>query len=94
MVETVIYNPVIVLVKVSILLQYITVFVAHRGNLLHYGCHILIWINVLFYTALTLVYIFQVSIFNDHSAAVRETNMSSVYASSEVVEPQNSGPLP
>lgn len=72
MVETVIYNPVIVLVKVSILLQYITVFVAHRGNLLHYGCHILIWLNVIFYTVLTLVYIFQVSTISDHSAAIGE----------------------
>ncbi|KAL8777851.1 MAG: hypothetical protein Q9194_002327 [Teloschistes cf. exilis] len=59
MVETVIYNPVIVLVKISILLQYITVFVAHRGNLFHYGCHILIWVNVVFYSVMTLVYIFQ-----------------------------------
>lgn len=72
MVETVIYNPVIVLVKISILLQYITVFVAHRGNLFHYGCHILIWVNVVFYSVMTLVYIFQVSIFTNHPAAMGE----------------------
>ncbi|KAI4202643.1 MAG: hypothetical protein LQ350_002436 [Teloschistes chrysophthalmus] len=70
MVETVIYNPVIVLVKVSILLQYITVFVAHRGNLLHYGCHILIWLNVIFYTVLTLVYIFQGHCHSEHTRGV------------------------
>ncbi|KAL8734451.1 MAG: hypothetical protein Q9181_003189 [Wetmoreana brouardii] len=59
MVETVIYNPTIIFVKTSILLQYITVFVAHRRNFFHYACHILIWVNVLFYTIMTFSYMFE-----------------------------------
>ncbi|KAL8706502.1 MAG: hypothetical protein Q9201_000434 [Fulgogasparrea decipioides] len=59
MVETVIYNPTIIFVKISILLQYITLFVAHRRNLFHYACHVLIWVNVLFYTIMTFSYVFE-----------------------------------
>ncbi|KAL8669878.1 MAG: hypothetical protein Q9168_005551 [Polycauliona sp. 1 TL-2023] len=59
-VETIIYDPIIVLVKISILLQYVTLFVAHRRNLFHYAIHITIWIIVLFYTAVTFVYTFSV----------------------------------
>lgn len=61
MVEIIIYDPTIVLVKISILLQYVTVFVAHRRNLLHYLIHVLIWANVAFYIAITFSYIFSVS---------------------------------
>ena len=61
MIETIVYDPTIVLVKTSILLQYVTVFVAHRRNLFHYLIHVLIWTNVVFYIAITFSYIFQVS---------------------------------
>lgn len=56
-----IYNPIIVMVKVSILLQYITIFVVHRGTFFHYIVQILIWTNVLYYTLTTLMFIFEVS---------------------------------
>ena len=59
MVVTVIYNPTIVLVKVSILLQYVTLFVVHRRNFFHYAVHF----NVIFYIAVTFQLIFQVSFF-------------------------------
>lgn len=48
-------------VKVSILLQYVTVFVAHRGTAFHYTVYVLIWTNVLYYTITTLLFIFEVS---------------------------------
>ncbi|CAL8582622.1 hypothetical protein XPA_008276 [Xanthoria parietina] len=57
-VETIIYDPIIVLVKISILLQYVTLFVVHRRNLFHYAIHLTIWIIVLFYIAVTFMYIF------------------------------------
>ncbi|KAL8648073.1 MAG: hypothetical protein Q9226_006152 [Calogaya cf. arnoldii] len=58
-VETIIYDPIIVLVKISILLQYVTLFVAHRRSVFHYTIHATIWIIVLFYIAVTFVYIFS-----------------------------------
>ena len=59
-VETILYDPTIVLVKASILLQYVTVFVAHRRNFFHYAIHFLIWANIIFYIIITFWYIFQV----------------------------------
>ena len=61
MVETVVYDPTIVFIKISILLQYVSIFVAHRRNRFHYGCHVLIWVIVIFYVIITFRYIFQVS---------------------------------
>ena len=61
MVETILYEPVIVLVKTSILLQYVTVFVVHRKNLFHYLVHVVIWGNAIFYVIITFLYIFRVS---------------------------------
>ena len=58
-VESTIYCPIITLVKVSILLQYITIFVVHRGGLFHMMVHILLWTNVVFYLVLTLLVIFE-----------------------------------
>ncbi|KAM0802187.1 hypothetical protein BDR22DRAFT_971639 [Usnea florida] len=58
-VELTIYNPIIVLVKVSILLQYITLFVVHRGTFFHYFVHVLIWTNIFYYTLTTLLFIFE-----------------------------------
>ena len=60
-IELTIYNPIIVLVKVSILLQYITLFVVHRGTFFHYFVHVLIWTNIFYYTLTTLLFIFEVS---------------------------------
>ena len=62
MITRLVYLPIIVFVKTSILLQYVTIFVVHRRNLFHYGIHILIWVNALFYIAVALQYIFAVSI--------------------------------
>ena len=58
-VESTIYCPIIVLVKVSILLQYISIFVVHRGNIFHIIVHVLLWINVVFYTIDTFLVIFE-----------------------------------
>lgn len=55
------YDPTIVFIKTSILLQYVSIFVAHRRNLFHYGCHVLIWVIVMFYVIITFLYIFQVN---------------------------------
>lgn len=54
-----IYGPIIVFVKISILLQYVTLFVARRRNAFHYTVHILVWIFVIFYTVITFTFIFQ-----------------------------------
>ena len=61
MIESAIYGPIIVTVKISILLQYITIFVTHRGTIFHYSVHGLIWTNVLYYTINTLSFVFEVS---------------------------------
>ena len=60
-IEFIIYGPIIVIVKTSILLQYITLFVTHRGSAFHYTVHCVIWINVVFYTIISLLDIFGVS---------------------------------
>ena len=54
------YCPVAILVKVSILLQYITLFVVNRGSAFHYVIHMVIWTNVVFYTIVFFLVIFQV----------------------------------
>ena len=61
-IESTIYCPIIVMVKISILLQYITLFVTHLRNFFHYSVHVLIWANILYYTIATLLYVFEVSI--------------------------------
>ena len=61
-IESTIYCPIIVIVKISILLQYVTVFVVHRGSTFHYTVHGLIWANVTYYTIATFLHIFHVSI--------------------------------
>lgn len=60
-IRSTIYCPIMVTVKLSILFQYITVFVAHRGTLFHYIVHGLIWTNVLYYTIIVLLFVFEVS---------------------------------
>ena len=48
-----------VLVKASILLQYITVFVVHRGSPFHILVHVVLWANVVFYLIDTFLVIFE-----------------------------------
>ena len=60
-VEKLVYMPIIVFVKTSILLQYVTIFVVHRRNLFHFGLHVLIWTNSIFYVVMAFVYLFEVS---------------------------------
>ena len=62
MVETILYEPAIVLVKVSILLQYVTLFVVHRKNFFHFLVHAIIWGNVIFYVVVTFLFIYRVSL--------------------------------
>ena len=54
--------PIIIFVKTSILLQYVTIFVVHRRSLFHFNIHLLIWVNTIFYIAVTFLYLFEVSI--------------------------------
>lgn len=60
-IESAIYCPIMMTVKVSILLQYISLFVAHRGTAFHYTVQCLIWINILYYTIATVVFVTEVS---------------------------------
>lgn len=62
MVESAFYDPAIVLVKISILLQYVTVFVVHRKSFFHYLIHVIIWGNVIFYVVVTFYFLFRVSL--------------------------------
>lgn len=49
------------IVKVSILLQYITLFVIHRRTAFHYAVLGLIWANILYYMIAIVVFLTQVS---------------------------------
>ena len=60
-IEEAIYLPIMMIVKVSILLQYITLFVIHRGTAFHYTVHGLIWTNILYYTIATVIFVTEVS---------------------------------
>ena len=60
-IESAIYLPIMMTVKVSILLQYITLFVIHRRTAFHYTVHGLIWTNVLYYTIATVIFVTEVS---------------------------------
>lgn len=60
-IESAIYCPIMMIVKVSILLQYISLFVAHRGTAFHYTVQGLIWVNILYYTIATVVFVTEVS---------------------------------
>lgn len=59
-VESVMYCPIVILVKVSILLQYVSIFVVNRGNTFHYIVHLILWLNVIFYTIVFFLVTFQV----------------------------------
>ena len=60
-IESAIYCPIIMIVKVSILLQYITLFVIHRRTAFHYAVLGLIWANILYYIIATVVFLTEVS---------------------------------
>jgi hypothetical protein len=51
------YSPLIFVTKLSILLQYYTIFVASKTSLNHKIIHALIWVNLLLYIAIMLVQI-------------------------------------
>lgn len=65
-----------VTVKVSILLQYIALFVTNGGTPFHYSVQGLIWINVLYYTITTILFVTEVSdgiiILADHKSYEHE----------------------
>lgn len=69
-IESTIYCPIIVLVKISILLQYNTVFVTHQKTAFHHSVHVLIWTNIAYYTISTLLCIFEVSYYTSRSLDV------------------------
>ncbi|MCJ1403525.1 hypothetical protein MMC11_006748 [Xylographa trunciseda] len=58
-VQVILYGPVIVFVKVSILLQYINVFSPLWRGVLFYCAHGLLWLNVLYYLMSTFIDIFR-----------------------------------
>jgi hypothetical protein len=58
-IESIIYGPLIFFTKLSILLLYLRLLVPTRWSLLWTKIHIFISISAAFYTALTLVKIFQ-----------------------------------
>lgn len=57
--EEICYGPLIFIAKLSILLQYIRIFVPTHRSAIYYWIVVLIWSNALFYVADTLVEIFQ-----------------------------------
>ncbi len=57
-VEQILYGPLIFLTKLSILLQYLRIFVPNHAGKLYYTVQFMIWLNLLFYIAATLVEIF------------------------------------
>ena len=57
-VEQILYCPLIFLTKLSILLQYLRIFVPNHAGKLYYTVQLIIWLNLLFYTATALVEIF------------------------------------
>ena len=57
-VEGILYGPVIFLTKLSILLQYLRIFVPNHAGKLYYTVQFIIWLNLLLYIADTLASIF------------------------------------
>ena len=57
-VEQIGYGLVIFLAKLSILLQYLRIFVPNHAGKIYYIVQFIIWLNLLFYIAATLVLIF------------------------------------
>lgn len=60
-VNEIIYGPIIFAAKVSILLQFLRIFVPTRKDATYWAIHFLIWTNLFFYTIVTFVFIFQCS---------------------------------
>ena len=57
-VQAILYCPLIFVTKLSILLQYLRIFVPNHAGKLYYAVQFMIWLNLLFYIAVTLVGIF------------------------------------
>lgn len=57
-VEQILYGPIVLLAKLSILLQYQRIFVPNHAGKLYYTVQFIIWLNLLFYIAATLASIF------------------------------------
>lgn len=95
MVETILYDIPIVLVKVSILLQYVTVFVVHRKRFFHLLIHVIIWGNVILYAAITLAFVFRVSlaISTKQHQIFKSIDIRTVRTSTKVVASQDSRSL-
>ncbi|KAL4890898.1 hypothetical protein BDV59DRAFT_209293 [Aspergillus ambiguus] len=55
----IIYGPIICVTKLSILLLYLRVFAPSRKSKTYFFIQVLIWVNLLFYTANTIVKIFE-----------------------------------
>ena len=51
------YKPLVFITKLSILIQYMKIFVPNHKGKTYWWIHILIWTNLLFYTAVMLVQI-------------------------------------
>lgn len=48
------------IVKLSILLQYISIFMPHRQGQAYIATHVLIWTNIVYYTVSIFLYFFEV----------------------------------
>ncbi|MCJ1303445.1 hypothetical protein MMC08_006255 [Hypocenomyce scalaris] len=57
--QEIMYGPLIFVTKLSILLQYLRIFVPNNTGFIYYTVQFIIWFNLLFYTADTLVEIFE-----------------------------------
>ena len=53
----IVYNLVNFITKLSILIQFIRIFVTHRRDRIYWCIHVLIWVNALFCVAATIVLI-------------------------------------
>ena len=53
------YCPVVLITKLSILIQLLHIFAPTRAGATYYQCHFMIWFNVLFYTAIFFAAIFE-----------------------------------
>ncbi len=58
-INSIFYGITVSIVKLSIILQYLSIFVPHRkANLMFIGCHLVIWSHVVFYSVATFFEIF------------------------------------
>ena len=87
----ILYGPVVFLAKLSILLQYLRVFVPTRiGNKgLHFAIHLTIWTNLIFYVVDTFIEILQCTprerIWNPLTAGSCAVNINAALIATAVV---------